>query len=105
VLPRKTKAPGGVFLTSVSCPSAGNCVAIGYYLSHGKTNGLIALERRGKWQRAIKSALPANAAKASHQHTFLDSVSCASTNRCTIVGSYNNHTGRPEGLILGLRIR
>lgn len=105
VLPRKTKASGGVFLNQVTCPSRGNCVAIGFYASHGKTNGLIDIERQGKWQRAIKAALPANAAKTSRQHAFLDSISCPSTNRCTIVGSYNNRAEKPQSLILSLRIR
>jgi hypothetical protein len=105
VLPRNTKAPGGVFLNQVTCPSRGNCVAIGFYASHGKTNGLIDIERKGKWQRAMKAALPANADKTSRRHAFLDSVSCPSTNRCTIVGSYDNRAGKPQSLILSLRIR
>jgi hypothetical protein len=105
VLPRKTKASGGVFLNQVTCPSRGNCVAIGFYASHGKTTGLIDIERRGKWLRAIKAALPANAAKVSRQHAFLDSLSCPSTSRCTIVGSYTNRAGKPQALILSLRIR
>ena len=100
VLPRKTSAPGGVFLNQVTCPSAGNCVAIGSYLSHGKTNGLIAIERRGKWQRALKAKLPANAANAS-----LNSLSCSSTNRCAIVGTYSSRAGKTQGLILSLQIR
>lgn len=105
VLPRKAKAPGGVFLNQVTCPSRGNCVAIGFYASHGKTNGLIDIERRGKWQRAIKAALPANAAEVSRQHAFLDSLSCPSTNRCTIVGSYKDRHGKAQSLILSLRVR
>jgi hypothetical protein len=104
VLPRNTRAPGGVFLNQVTCPSRGNCVVIGFYASHGKTNGLIDIERRGKWQRAIKAKLPANAVEASRQHGGLDSVSCPSTNRCTIVGSYSSRAGKPQVLILSLRI-
>jgi len=104
VLPRKTKAPGGVSLNQVSCPSRGNCVAIGFYLSHGKTNGLIDIERRGKWQRAIRASLPKNAAKATRQHGGLDSISCPSTNHCTTVGTYTDRAGKTQGLIVNLLI-
>jgi hypothetical protein len=102
VLPPKTKASGGVFLKQVSCPSRGNCVAVGYYAGKGITHGLIVIERRGKWQRAIKPTLPADAGK--RQHGGLDGVSCSSTSRCTVVGSYNDSSGKSRGLILSLRI-
>ena len=104
VLPGKAKAPGDVFLNAVTCRSRGNCVSIGSYASHGKTNGLIDIERNGEWQRAIKAALPTNAAKASDQHGGLDSVSCPSTNRCTIVGQYKARSGKTQGLIINLQI-
>jgi hypothetical protein len=92
-------------LNQVTCPSRGNCVAVGVYASHGNPNGLIAIERRGKWQRAIKAKLPANAVKAPRQHAYLYSVACSSANRCTIAGSYNNRSGKPQGLIVNLTIR
>lgn len=103
--PRGTTATNGMSLNQVTCPSRGNCVAVGVYASHGNPNGLIAIERRGKWQRAIKAKLPANAVKASRQHAFLDSVSCPSASNCTIVGSYRNRAGKQQALILSLRIR
>lgn len=105
VLPRNATTAGMVFLDQIDCPSPGNCVAIGSYNSHGRGHGLIVIERRGKWQRAIDAALPANAARPSRQLAGLDSVSCASTSRCTIVGSYNNNSKRRLGLILNLQIR
>lgn len=104
-LPRGASAPGGVFLTSVSCPSRGNCVAVGYYAGHGKTHGLIVRERGGKWQRADDALLPKGAAPASKSHTFLNSVSCASAIACTAGGSYSNRAGKTQGLLLSLRLR
>jgi hypothetical protein len=104
VLPAGVQAPGGVFLSSVACPSRGNCVAIGYYGSHGKTHGLIVRERKGKWERGVNSALPANAAAASSQHAFLNSVSCASASRCTVAGTYTTRGGVRQGLIVSLRL-
>jgi hypothetical protein len=76
VLPAKANASTGVFLTSVSCPSRGNCLAVGYYAGKGKTHGLIVRERAGKWGRAANAALPKGA--SSQSHTFLNSVSCPS---------------------------
>jgi hypothetical protein len=105
VLPAGVSAPGGVFLRSVTCPSPGNCVAIGYYASHGKTFGLIVRERGGKWGRGITAAVPRNAAPRDRSHTFLNAVSCASRGRCTVVGSYADRSGAEQGLIVGLRLR
>lgn len=104
VLPAGARAPGGVFLGSVACPSRGNCVAIGYYANHGRTHGLIVRERGGTWERGMNAALPADAAAASSQHTFLNSVSCASASRCTVAGTYTTRSGVGRGLIVSLRL-
>jgi hypothetical protein len=104
-LPRHADAPGGVFLTSVSCPSRGNCVAVGYYAGHGKTHGLIVRERGGKWERAVNAALPKGAAPASRSHTFLNSVSCPSKSACTAGGYYATRSGATQGLLLKLTLR
>jgi hypothetical protein len=103
VLPAKAKASGGVFLTSVSCPSPGNCLAVGWYGSHGKTHGLIARERGGKWQRAVIAPLPKGA--ASKSHTQLNSVSCPSASSCLVGGLYTDHSGKTQGLFLNVRLR
>jgi len=105
MLPKGAHAFGGVYLTSVSCPSRGNCVAVGYYGDHGKTHGLVVRERGGKWQRAVNAALPKGAAPASKSHTFLDSVTCPSAHHCLAGGSYADHSGRTQGLLLNLRLR
>jgi hypothetical protein len=102
-LPAKAKAPGGVFLTSVSCPSRGNCLAVGWYGNHGKTHGLIVRERGGKWGRAVNATLPRGAAPASKSHTFLNSVSCPSASSCTVGGSYSDRSGKTQGLLLSVR--
>jgi hypothetical protein len=97
-------APRGAIpiLGQVTCASPGNCVAIGDYAIGGKTHGLLVVERRGKWSRALRAALPANASKTSH--TFLNAVSCASATRCTVVGDYADRSGKTRGLILSLRL-
>ena len=105
VLPAKAKAPAGVSLTSISCPSHGNCVAVGWYGDKGRTHGLIVRERGGKWQRAVNAGLPKGAAPASKSHTFLNSVSCPSATACTAGGLYTDRSGRRQGLLLSLRLR
>lgn len=104
-LPRRARAGGGVFLTSVSCPAPGDCVAVGYYASHGKTHGLVVRERGGKWQRAVNAALPKGAARASRAHSFLNTVTCPSKRACTAGGYYSDRSGKTQGLLLGLRLR
>jgi hypothetical protein len=104
-LPAGVQAPGGVFLTSISCPSRGNCVAVGYYAGHGKTHGLVVRERRGRWGRAFDVALPSNAATSSSQHTFLNSVTCPSSRFCLAGGSYADRSGATRGLLVDLRLR
>lgn len=102
-LPRGASAPGGVFLTSVSCPSSGNCVAVGYSGNRGKTHGLIVRERAGTWGRAVNAVLPSNAAPA--QHTFLNTVTCPTARFCVAGGSYADRSGGTQGLLLDLRLR
>lgn len=104
LLPSKAKAAGGVFLTSVACPARGNCVAVGYYGSHGKTHGLVVRERAGKWGRAVNAAVPANAAPAGRSHTFLNTVTCVSPRHCVAGGYYAARSGT-QGLLLDLRLR
>ena len=102
-LPAKAKAPGGVYLTSVSCPSRGNCAAVGHYRWKRATHGLIVRERGGKWGRAANAAVPKDA--ASKQHTFLNSVSCPSASACTAGGYYADRSHTTQGLLLSLRLR
>jgi hypothetical protein len=102
-LPAKAKAPGGVHLTSVSCPSRGNCAAVGHYRWQRATHGLIDRERGGKWARAANAAVPKGA--SSKQHTFLFSVSCPTASACTAGGYYADRSHNTQGLLLSLRLR
>jgi hypothetical protein len=92
-------------LASVACPSPGTCVAVGSYAFRGRTYGLIVAERRGRWGRAVRTALPRDAAPAGRSRAFLNSVSCASATSCTAVGDYASRSGRTRALLLALRLR
>jgi hypothetical protein len=95
----------GAELWAVSCASAGNCAATGWYGdSSGYRQGLLLDERHGRWARGVEAALPANAqSNPDLSDIFIGSVSCPSPGNCTAVGEYNNNWGRAghwEGLLL-----
>jgi hypothetical protein len=50
---------GSAQVNSVSCASAGSCAAGGFYRdSHGHDQGFVAVERHGRWRRAIRMPGP-----------------------------------------------
>jgi hypothetical protein len=84
-------APGapsgqGDFLFSVSCPSAGACVAVGYYFSmingSGAGTALIETLANGKWSVASTPSLGSGV-----KDSFLNGVSCATPTSCVAVGN------------------
>jgi hypothetical protein len=88
----------GLQLTSVSCPSAGDCTAVGKYtdasLPDGSWQGLVVSSTGGVWSDAAEFKLPANASFTNPSHTAqpglgIDSVSCSSPGNCMTVGSYS----------------
>ena len=98
----RTAFPGGpeVVLDSVSCPSAGNCSAVGSYDHSLNTPlGLLLTETGGKWAPGVEATLPANA-PATGQTAGLDSVSCASAGNCSGVGGYLDKSGNSQGLLV-----
>jgi hypothetical protein len=69
------------FVDAVSCPSAGQCVAVGSYDdSSGNQQGLLLTEADGSWT-AAKAPLPSGASSPS-----LVGVSCPSAGQCVAVG-------------------
>jgi hypothetical protein len=79
-----------VGLSSVSCPSVGNCTAVGIYLdSEGGGEELLLSQVAGSWETGTEVARPANAGGPYN----LTAVSCASAEQCSAVGSY----GVPPG--------
>jgi hypothetical protein len=86
-----------VIFQQVSCPSAGNCAAVGTYfnVSTGNYQGLIETESGGTWtaRQADTSGLPGNVRAESVE---LDSVSCPSAGSCSAIGTY----GQGSGLLL-----
>ena len=78
---------GDAWIGSVSCPSAGNCVAGGDYRDrHDHYQGLVAAERNGRWGKAIE--VPGLGALNQGRNAQVLSVSCASPGNCAAGGSY-----------------
>src|SRR2546421_2495850 len=76
ILPANAGSDPHVFPYSLSCPSAGNCSAVGTYDdSSGHTQGLLLTETAGTWAAGAAAVPPANARADPEARR---SVSCAS---------------------------
>jgi hypothetical protein len=98
--PANAGSQPGAVITSLSCPSSGNCTAIGSYQdASGETQGLLATESAGRWTTSTAAQLPPNL-DAANPDVSLTSVSCASVGNCTAVGSYVDVNSLTQGLLV-----
>ena len=81
-------------VSSVSCPAAGHCVAVGYAASGPQLEPLVFTQRTRGWQETVPP-LPAGAKGGR-----LDLVSCPSIGNCTAAGTYIDSSGNDQGLLL-----
>jgi hypothetical protein len=83
---------------SVSCSSAGNCAAGGFYTSDG-SQGCVISERQGRWGLSI--AVPGlealNIGAGSVEGAYVDSVSCGSAGDCAAAGTTWTSSGTFRG--------
>ena len=89
-------------LFSVSCPSAGNCTAVGHYGTAEDHGTLMWSETDGSWGPGLTATLPANAqagAGGLPPSADLFWVSCASAGNCAAVGDYYDSSGQ-DGLLV-----
>ncbi len=95
-----TSANAVVF--SVSCPSAGNCVAGGYYTDGSSRNqAFVASERNGRWRTAIE--VPGSAALNTSGNAVVLSVSCPSAGNCAVGGYYTSGSARNQAFVASER--
>jgi hypothetical protein len=86
----------GANLYSLSCPSSGNCSAVGSYLVKQNHNRAIVVdEKNGKWGKV--EALPGLTARDEGLNTGAFDVSCASPGNCSAGGTHS--AGRNQLLI------
>jgi hypothetical protein len=95
--------PSGAYnageLAAISCPSSGNCEAVGYYVDSSYSDqGLLLSESSGSWS-ASKAPLPSNAETALQQ-VWLFGVSCSSAGNCGAFGWYMNTSLRYQYMVL-----
>jgi hypothetical protein len=92
---------GGAGVSSVSCPSAGNCAAGGSYTDRrGNDQAFVVTERNGRWGTAI--AVPGPGGLSTREDASISSVSCASAGNCAAGGLYAlaSTPKHPQGFVL-----
>jgi hypothetical protein len=86
-------------VNSVSCGSAGNCGAGGYYMDGaGRIQAFVISEVHGTWHTAIE--VPGLAALNQYGHALVVSMSCASAASCDAGGSYMDSLGRTQAFVV-----
>src|SRR6266851_4441465 len=87
---------------SVSCASAGNCAAGGFYTDgSGNEQAFVVSERHGLWGRAIE--VPGSGALNKAQDAVVISVSCASAGNCAAGGFYTDGSGNLQAFVVSER--
>jgi cytochrome c551/c552 len=86
------KGRSGAAVESVSCGSPGNCAAAGHYADTGENlQGFVAVERNGRWAKAIEVPGLADLNKGD---VLFSEVSCAPAGGCAVGGSYQDRRGQ-----------
>jgi hypothetical protein len=107
VLPANAAPAGTVgdqttVLSSVACPQAGTCTAVGWYFDNDENGqGLLVSQVNGTWQPGVEITLPANAVGGlEKQSAGLDWISCANVGNCLATGVYTDAGYNSQGLLL-----
>jgi hypothetical protein len=88
--PGDAKSGTSAGISAVSCPSMGNCVAVGIYTdSSGTGQMMYAVESNGSWALGVKLSPPANVASGNFSPS-LTGISCTSVGYCVAVGGYKS---------------
>lgn len=99
--PTDAKSGANASISALSCPSAGNCVAVGTYTDSTNTNQMMyAVESNGSWAQGVKLSPPSNVASPNFIPT-LTGISCTGVGYCVAVGGYksNETTALRRGVI------
>jgi hypothetical protein len=92
---------GSAQLGSVSCASAGNCAAGGFFGSvQGETfyKGFVVNEKNGIWGRAIE--VPGLGTLTTGRFARVASVSCAAPGNCAAGGLYEDRNLHNQGFVV-----
>jgi uncharacterized protein YunC (DUF1805 family) len=90
---------GNAQVRSVSCASAGNCGAGGFYTdSSGHTQAFAVSQVSGTWRTAIR--MPGTATLNQTGNAEVDSVSCASAGNCSAGGQYQDSSWSGQAFVV-----
>jgi hypothetical protein len=95
---------GNAAVDSVSCASAGNCSAGGYYSYISKPTGVVlqhgfvVSEVHGTWGKAME--IPGLAALDIGAGAYVASVSCGSAGNCSAGGGYSDASSHQQGFVV-----
>ena len=91
---------GNAQITSVSCASAGNCSAGGFYDgSQSSSQAFVVSQTGGTWHTAIE--VPGTAALNQGGFAAISSVSCTSAGNCSAGGYYTDSSFHQHALVAG----
>ena len=89
---------GNAFITSVSCASADNCSAGGYYRDgFSQRQAFVVSQAIGTWHTAIKVPV---AAALRHGNASITSVSCGSAGNCSAGGEYLDNSRGHQAFVV-----
>jgi hypothetical protein len=94
-------------VVSVSCWSAGNCAAGGYYdgrfpdFAAPRARAFVVNQKNGRWGKAME--VPGTAALNKGGYAEVSSVSCARRGTCVAGGYYSDASGHQQGFVASLR--
>jgi hypothetical protein len=82
----------------VSCVSAGNCGAAGFYSTHTSDQAFVVSQTNGTWGKAEQ--VPGIAALDGGQESEINSLWCASAGNCSAGGSYTDRFGMGDAFVV-----
>jgi hypothetical protein len=92
-------AGGNAEITSVSCATAANCGAGGYYTNaSGHKQAFVVSRTSGTWQKSAE--VPGTAALNQGGNAEISSVSCASPGNCSAGGYYADVSALPQAFVV-----
>ena len=94
---------GNAQVVSVSCGSAGNCTAGGFYFARSSQQPFVASERNGRWGKAIEVPGMATLTVGVFGFNQVYSVSCASAGNCTAGGQYTDGSMNTQAFVASQR--
>jgi hypothetical protein len=90
---------GDAEVTAISCPSAGDCAAGGYYTGARNSPELfLSSEHGGTWGKAI--AMPGIVRRSQGGNPQVFSLSCSSAGNCSAGGYYENTAQRDFAFVI-----